>query len=264
MRALFLGEPKDAYAHDTSFAVLHGLYWVAANLGASRAVLIAVDDAHWADAPSLRWLAYLAARLEGLAVALLITLRPAEAASGEAALLAVRAEAKAVVRPGLLSRAAVTSVVREALGAEAGDEFCAALERASGGNPFYLRELLRAAGAGTGSVGRLDPADVAAGGGRGVMRQVAERMRRLDLSAIGLAQALAVLGDGCELRHAAEMAHLSMDRAVRVAAGLVRLEVLAACDPPCFLHPVVREAVEASLDSGGREAAHRAAARLLG
>jgi hypothetical protein len=27
-----------------------------------------------------------------------------------------------------------------------------------------------------------------------------------------------------------------MDGALRVAAGLVRLEVLAACDPPWFLH----------------------------
>ena len=53
-------------AGDSSFAVLHGLYWLVANLAASRPLLIAVDDAHWADEPSLRWLAYLAPRLEGL------------------------------------------------------------------------------------------------------------------------------------------------------------------------------------------------------
>ena len=37
--------------------------------------MIAVDDAHWADAPSLRWLAHLAARIEGLPVALLLAAR---------------------------------------------------------------------------------------------------------------------------------------------------------------------------------------------
>jgi len=42
---------------------MHGLYWLIANLAARRPLVIAVDDAHWADAPSLRWLAHLAARI---------------------------------------------------------------------------------------------------------------------------------------------------------------------------------------------------------
>ena len=63
--------------------MLHGLYWLTVNLADRRPLLIAVDDAHWADEPSLRWLAYLAPRLEGPAVALLVALRPAEPASAE-------------------------------------------------------------------------------------------------------------------------------------------------------------------------------------
>jgi hypothetical protein len=39
-------------------------------------LVVAIDDAHWADVPSLRWLAYLAPRLDGLALALLVALRP--------------------------------------------------------------------------------------------------------------------------------------------------------------------------------------------
>ena len=53
---------------------------VEANLAASRPLLIVVDDAHWADEPSLRWLAYLAPRLEGLAAGLLVALRPGDPA----------------------------------------------------------------------------------------------------------------------------------------------------------------------------------------
>ncbi len=148
VRSWLVRGQMEMHADDTAFAVLHGLYWLAANFTARRPLLVAVDDAHWADAPSLRWLAYLAPRLEGLALALMVTLRPAEPASTETSLLAVRRQAGWVSRPGLLSQTAVSSVVREALGEQAGPESCAALERLSGGNPFYLRELLRGVDAG--------------------------------------------------------------------------------------------------------------------
>jgi tetratricopeptide (TPR) repeat protein len=72
VRLLLSGERAAEPSADSSYAVLHGLYWLVANLAASRPLLIAVDDAHWADEPSLRWLAYLAARLEGLAAGMLM------------------------------------------------------------------------------------------------------------------------------------------------------------------------------------------------
>ena len=51
---------------DLAFASLHGLYWLTANLADRSPLLLAVDDCHWADAASLRFLAYLGARLEGM------------------------------------------------------------------------------------------------------------------------------------------------------------------------------------------------------
>ena len=45
--------------------MLHGLYWLTLNVGAERPLLPAVDDLHWCDRPSLRFLAYLVPRLEG-------------------------------------------------------------------------------------------------------------------------------------------------------------------------------------------------------
>src|SRR5215468_9230110 len=60
---------------DAPYAAMHGLYWLVANLAAERPLVIAVDDAHWSDAPSLRWLAHLAARIEALPVALLAAAR---------------------------------------------------------------------------------------------------------------------------------------------------------------------------------------------
>ena len=104
VRPLLAGRAADTSAFDTSFAVLHGLYWLAANLADRRPLLIAVDDAHWADEPSLRWLAYLAPRLEGLALALLVALRPGEPASTGASLTALRGEAPTVSAPGAVER----------------------------------------------------------------------------------------------------------------------------------------------------------------
>ena len=102
-----------------------------------------------------------------------------------------------------------------------------------------------------------------------IARRVVARVRGLDPHALGFAQALAVLGDGCELRHAAAIAAVEPSADGRaLAAGLVRLEVLAADDPPRFIHPVVRDCLEASLESDERDAAHRcrrpAAARRWG
>jgi DNA-binding CsgD family transcriptional regulator len=258
---LLSGEPSEGSAQDTSFAVVHGLYWLAANLASRRPLVIAVDDAQWADRPSLQWLAYLAPRVEGLALSLLVALRSAEPASEEAALLALRAEAATVVRPGVLSQGAVAAIVRERLGGEASNELCRAVRWASGGNPLYVRELLRTVE--LDPLVELDPAGLLTRGGEGVAPQVAARVRRLDPRALQFAQALAVLGDGCELRHAAAIARVEMESALRLAAGLVRLEVLAEDGPPRFLHPIVRDAVEASSGSDERDSAHRAAARLL-
>src|SRR5258708_6993071 len=126
-------ELRDDAAGEVSFAVLHGLYWLAVNLAARRPLIMAVDDAHWVDGPSLRWLAYLAPRLGGLPVALILALRPAEAASEQPSLLVLHEQA-AVVRPGLLSENATSEIVRSVISGAA-DELCAAAWRESGGNP---------------------------------------------------------------------------------------------------------------------------------
>lgn len=51
---------------DSSFATLHGLFWLTATLSEQRPLLLAIDDLHWCDPPSLRWLAHLLPRIEGL------------------------------------------------------------------------------------------------------------------------------------------------------------------------------------------------------
>ena len=52
------GEP--APAGEAMHAAARGLVWLAGNLGERNPAVLVVDDVHWADAPSLRWLALLA------------------------------------------------------------------------------------------------------------------------------------------------------------------------------------------------------------
>jgi hypothetical protein len=263
VRPQLSGEFAAQLAGDSSFAVLHGLYWLVVNLAAGRPLLIAVDDAHWADEPSLRWLAYLSVRLEGLAAGMLVAFRQGDPAAAQAPLMAVRAAAAQVLRPALLSGQAVRTLVREAVGGEVGDELCAAVYAACGGNPLYLTELLRAAEWEGRPLAELDPGELVTVGLEGIARGVIGRARSLGPETLALAQALAVAGDGCQLRHAAAIAGVAMESAARLAEGLVRADVLAVDDPPRFVHPVVRAALEASLGSAERDRAHRWAARLL-
>ena len=49
---------QDGAAGDDAFSVLRGLYWLVAGLTERRPLALAIDDARWADLPSLRLLAY--------------------------------------------------------------------------------------------------------------------------------------------------------------------------------------------------------------
>ena len=81
--SLFASAPTTASGDgaESSFAMLHGLYWLAANFASRTPTLLVVDDLHWADEPSLRWLVYLAHRLDGLPLLLLAGTRPPEQAN---------------------------------------------------------------------------------------------------------------------------------------------------------------------------------------
>jgi len=137
--------PRDSgrSEEDTSFAVVHGLYWLVVNLATRRPILFSVDDARWGDDASLRWLAYLAARLDGIPASLVVSLRPREPRSQGRPLQSVRAAASATLRPGLLSEEAVAAIAQKMLETAIVGDVCASIQRATGGNPFYVLELLR-------------------------------------------------------------------------------------------------------------------------
>ena len=80
-----LFEPGQRRALDAAagFEALHSLYWLVVNIADRAPVLVLVDDCQWADQESLRFLAYLAQRIEGLPVTMLLTGRPPDASADE-------------------------------------------------------------------------------------------------------------------------------------------------------------------------------------
>src|SRR5207244_815541 len=66
---LFERDGRAPGREDDLYPLLHGLFWVVSNLVERGPALIALDDAHWADEPSLRFLLYLAQRVAALPVA---------------------------------------------------------------------------------------------------------------------------------------------------------------------------------------------------
>src|SRR5262249_51946321 len=130
---------------ERTFAVMHGLFWLTVNLCSERALLLVVDDLHWCDSSSLRFLAYLARRLEDLPVVLVTSLRSSEPEADQAILEEIASEPHAqVLMPGPLTATAVAEVVRDRLGEGVEPAFAEVCHSSTDGNPLLLGELLKA------------------------------------------------------------------------------------------------------------------------
>ena len=244
--------------------VLHGLYWLCANFTEGGATLLAIDDAHWSDSESLRWLSYMANRVGGLPLLLLVAARPSEAPADAAALAAIASAPEAeLLRLAPLSERSSARLVRGIRGRDTDDEFCRACHAAAGGNPFYLRELsLESEHQAIEPVARAAPR-IARLGPQTVAHAMRLRLAHLPESCAALAYAIAVLGLDVELRDAAALAGIPIETAQGAADLLAGAGVLRPARPLNFKHPVIGTATYADLLPGARSQAHARAAEIL-
>jgi predicted ATPase len=246
------------------YPFLHGLHWLASNLAERTPLALMVDDAHWADELSLRFVVYLAARLADLPIAVIAAGRPGRGDVEGPLLAQLATESTArVLRPGPLSEAATERIVAaRAPGAE--PAFAAACHQATGGNPFLLTELLAALeqeGVAPDADGAVRVREI---GPEPVSRAVFLALRAQPPEATAVARAVAILGDGAPLANVAALARLSDDAAGEAVAALRGVAVLAPGDGgAAFAHPIVGRAIYEELDAGERAAAHRSAVRVL-
>jgi DNA-binding CsgD family transcriptional regulator len=258
--------PRAGRAEEDSFSVLHGLYWLTAGIAQQAPLLLAVDDLHWADQPSLRFIGHLIRRLEGLPVAVALTVRePRSGTAQEKALTASLAAEPGVtvLRPTALGRAACAELVREALGGQPSAAFHDTCRELTGGNPLLLQALL------TGLVAeditgqdadvphlrRLTPGTVS--------RSVLLRLGRMSSASLAAARAIAVLGTAATMARAAQLSGLDGDACAEAVGALMAEQLVEGEHVLGFVHPLVRSAVYEDLARPVRQRWHARAARML-
>ncbi len=262
LAAAALGLTPDGQSAADETGGLHGLYWLITELAEAAPVLLAIDDAHWADTPSLRYLAYLGERIMDLPLLIVVTVRTGEHQEPPLQALGSHAAARRIALRAL-STEATSELTRDVLGRDAGEAFCSACHTASGGNPFILHELLAQL-----ARDRVPPsadraADVALVTPEGVTRSVLLRLSLLSSEAREMASTVAVLGVEVGLRDAAAIAGQDPAVAASAADALVTAGILAPGASLRFVHPLVREVVYAELPDHERARRHQLAARRL-
>ncbi len=126
--------------------LFHGLASGLTALAASRPLVVLLDDMHWADAASVQLFTLLARHLVTAPVVLVAAYRddvPAGSAFGRALdWLATMPRVEDITLSGL-DREAVAACVQAIAGRTVAPEVAAVLHARTGGNPFFLGELVR-------------------------------------------------------------------------------------------------------------------------
>jgi DNA-binding CsgD family transcriptional regulator len=225
---------------------------------AARApLLLAVDDLHWADVQSLRYLAQVAVRLPGAPIVVAVAWHGAEPGAGEVEALLGATGERIVLEP--LAEEAIAALL-EPVG-PGWDRLAGAIGAASAGRPRFAIELCRALAARRGrgpeellgSVGSASPPALG--------RSVARTAGAFGPGAAALVQAVSVLGDDARLRTAAEVAGLDITEAAGLSDHLTGAGLFAPTTPLAFAAPVLRNVVYDMIPARRRALLHRAAAR---
>lgn len=248
---------------DSSLTVLNGLHWLLVNLAEREPLVLAVDDIQWADRPTLRFLHFLAQRIEELPVALLMAYRSGESGPSAQLVEAVRHLPGAeIVNPAPLSASAVSDMVEETF-PQATEAFRSSLADITAGNPLYINALLRAA-----RDRHLSPTQDAIQALRELtpetlLRNLKSRLAQMPGHEASLVRVAAILGDGAELHQAAAIAEIAIDEAAAAADSLVERGILSSATELRFSHPIIRDTLYAGIGEAERGALHLRAAEVL-
>ena len=260
-------------AHGSSSALQHERYRthravraLLEELAATRPLVLVLDDLHWADSGSSELLGTLLHRPPSAPVLVAVAMRPRRVSNRLAASLERADRAGTVTRVDV--RPLTLEQAQELLVAHGDRTAATALYEESGGNPFYLEQLVRGlkrdaaeapAASGKLALGELEvPATVVAALAQ-ELAGLTDRTRRV-------VQGAAVVGDPFEPELAAAGAGVNDAAAIDALDELLAVDLIRPTDVPRrfrFRHPLVRRAVYESTPGGWRLSAHERVAAAL-
>jgi DNA-binding CsgD family transcriptional regulator len=234
------------------------------HLARTRALVLMLDDLHWADSASIELLGALVRRRPAAGVLMVLALRPQHLPERLAPAL------ERAHRSGALERCELDALTsgesRELLGTRVDDARAALLYEESGGNPFYLEQLARSREPVSEASGAGDVSASSIGVPSAVAASLTEELGVLSPTARLLLEGAAVAGDPFELDLAAAAAGADEASAMETVDELLRFELVRPTDVPRrfrFRHPLVRRAVYEATSAGWRLGAHERCATAL-
>jgi DNA-binding SARP family transcriptional activator len=255
--------PRPADQADTT-RIFQAIEQLIDKLAARQPLVVVLEDAHWADDLTLRFVAYVGRRLHRRAVLLVLTAREeqlADAALFDVMLKELR-EHGGLVTMALspLSRDDTTALVRSLTRAERDAAALSRLDarvwRISAGNPLLVVETVRAL--------RDAPADVATALPTRVRELVLARLRRLSERARRVVSIASLIGRESDFRLLQHCAGLDDRDAAEVVEELVRRRVFQGVGERLdFTHDRIREAARAELVPAQVPSFHRVIATSM-
>jgi tetratricopeptide (TPR) repeat protein len=228
---------------------------------AERPILLVLEDIHWADESSLFVLRYMARNLAGSNILVVVTARPSEGSKAQGTFSAMREDGSiSEIAMGGLGVEAVAGLVASSLRPNIlPTSFVERIHEDSGGNPFFISELLRqmvsdgaiAMHEGVYALAREDyemPSSVS--------DVVARRLESIDGDAMALAEYASCVGRVFETSvalSAPSLEHPGASMEKLKASGIVRV----CGDTGEFTHALFQAAVYDSLAPRWRAAHHR-------
>ena len=207
-----------------------------------RPIIMIAEDIHWADQATLDFLRFVGRRIETAKAVVLCTYRDDEVASDHP-LLPVLGQLLPLPTTHRLEVPALTEAAVGQLALESTVD-PAELHRVTGGNAFYVTEIL--AGGGT-----LPPT---------VQDAVLARVSRLDRQPRAVVEAVSIAPRSLRVDHAM---HLIAASAAQVDSAVASGVIEGATNDLRFRHELARTAVEASLPPARRHTLHRKMIALL-
>ena len=254
-----LAPPDGVEADAARFVAYERVQQALAAAARPQPLLLLVEDVHWADTESLRFLTNLADTASVPGLALVLTVREPVQRPQVARLLssvARRPEARQLEVPPL-SPPEVADLAARISGRALDARAAGQLAQRTGGNPFFVGEYAR-----------LPEADRAGGQVPVAVRSVlSRRLATLDPAVLQVLRAAAVLGDTLDIEMLATVTRLDRDELADLLDDAADEHVIVpsrATGAYTFAHALLRDEVTAGLSGPRRQRLHLRAAEALG